>query len=684
MMAQEQVRTDFFAFGGGLNMVQPALSVQQGMLLDVQNYEPSMAGGYARTGGYERFDGRAAPSGAVYAGVACTLTSTPAVGATVVCGAFTGLFVSLVAGGMLLTAMTGIFPGNAAMTVGGLQVGTTLAASPLSFSSDPKTDAQISLSAGNVLRNLITAVPGSGAVRGVWMIGSTLYAWRDNAGGTACAIWASSAAGWTAVPMYSDIKFSAGQAALATLAEGVTLYGATSGATATLKRIVRESGVHTSNNSVGRFIIAPLTGNFNNAEAIKITSVAGATVATSASTAGVITIAPGGRYQFCSYNFTGKTGTVRSYGVSGVDRAFEFDGLVYVPINSGATVDTPSYIAAVNNYLYLGIRSSMINSSLVNPYGYQVTEGSAELSLGDDLTGLQQMRGSAMAMLTRNTTQQLVGASSSSWVKSFVSSDTGSVPYTVQTVGDTFALDDRGVTQMSATQNYGNFSMSTVSRLVQPMIDAARGKVIASCVLRQRDQYRLFLNDGSVLVMYQDSMSATPVKAFTRLQYLFTPSAVTSQEDSGGVERLFIGGTNGMVYEVNKGSSFDGAAIEAYCRIWYINNQSPRLRKRYRKAVLEMTSLGYSPLSGSGEFSYGDTSVNTTQDSIEAQGGGGLWDTANWDQFYYDAQTITQPALRIDGTGVNVALLFYSNTALDAGHTLQGAIIHYSPRRMER
>jgi hypothetical protein len=685
MSVQEPVSQDFFAFEGGLNLVTPALNMPQGALLDVQNYEPAIGGGYARTGGYERYNGMAAPSAVVSIAVACTLTSTPVAGTALTCGAVTALFVKAVNGGMLVVNASGSFPGGTAIMAGASQVGSTAAVPALGLASSAQADAQNTLDAGNVLRNLIFAVPGSGPVRGVWMINGVVFAWRDNAAGTAGVVYAAQAVGWTAIPLYSELKFNTGLAGGAAITEGSTIKGATSGATATVLRVCRETGVFTSGTATGRLIVQPLTGVFQASELLKCSvDTYTATCATVTAAATAITLAPGGRYQFVNYNFLPGGTALRAYGASGVDRAFEFDGLVYVPINSTAATDKPSYVAAVNNYLYLGIQANLFNSSLANPYGFEVTTGATQIGVGDNITGLLQLKGSAMGIFTRNSTQQLVGASSASWQKSYVSIDTGAVPGTAQTLGDTFVLDDRGVTSVQATLNYGNFEMATVSRPVQPVIDQLRGKVVASCVVRQRDQYRLFCSDGSVVVMYQDVSSQQPYKAFTKLFYPVSPNCVCSLEDSNGVEHVFMGCADGFVYELNKGSSFDGAAIEAYCRIWYVNNQAPRIRKRYRKAVLEMTVQAYSTLAVSAEFSYGDQTIGIAADTATASGGGGYWGAANWDSFYWDAQTINQPAVRIDGSGVNMSLLFYANNALDAGHTLQGAILHFSPRRAER
>lgn len=59
-------------------------------------------------------------------------------------------------------------------------------------------------------RALITAVPGSGSVRGVWLYGGVRYAFRDNAGATACVMHKATAAGWVAVTMSRLLDFTSG------------------------------------------------------------------------------------------------------------------------------------------------------------------------------------------------------------------------------------------------------------------------------------------------------------------------------------------------------------------------------------------------------------------------------------------------------------------------------------------
>lgn len=61
-----EVKTRYFPFDGGLNLVDPPLDVKPGMLLGGQNYELRVRGGYRVIEGFERYDGMPSPSDSVY------------------------------------------------------------------------------------------------------------------------------------------------------------------------------------------------------------------------------------------------------------------------------------------------------------------------------------------------------------------------------------------------------------------------------------------------------------------------------------------------------------------------------------------------------------------------------------------------------------------------------------------
>ena len=59
-------QSTYFPFEGGVNMVDPSLSLEPGELVAANNFEIDIRGRYRRIDGYERFDGQTLPSEITY------------------------------------------------------------------------------------------------------------------------------------------------------------------------------------------------------------------------------------------------------------------------------------------------------------------------------------------------------------------------------------------------------------------------------------------------------------------------------------------------------------------------------------------------------------------------------------------------------------------------------------------
>lgn len=657
--------------------MSPVLSIKPGSALAAMNYESGLLGGYKRIDGYERFDGRPSPSAALYYYVTAELTNAVSTGDTVTgaTSAATGVVIVSDDGVLALTKVTGTFQSGETINVSGSPVGTLTMEPLLRGYPDGYSDALALAAAADKYRTDIQAVPGSGKVLGVNMYQGVVYAFRNNAGGTAADMYKSTTGGWVKVDLGEEVVFSD---ANASVGEGDTL--TQGGVTATIKRVVVETGTLQSGTNTGRLILSGRAGgNFSAASA---TSTGGGTITLSgAQTA--ITMLPGGRFEFVNTNFTGSTDTFRMYGCDGKNRAFEFDGTVFVPIKTGMTADTPKFIIAHKKKLFLAFKGSVQNSADGNPYAWTVTLGANEIGEGEEVTGFLVQPGEVLAIFTRNATYQLSGSTISSFVQNVISAEAGAIPYTTQNIGVAYALDDRGVIQITRTQAYGNFEAGTISRLVQPIIDSIRGKAIASTTYKSRNQYRVYANDGTGFIL---TLDGNKVGGFTQFEYPTNVTCVCSSEDATGKDVVFFGDDQGFVYQADKGSSFDGAAITSYLRLPFNNLSSPRYRKRYRKVVLEMSAEGYSSIRFQPEFTYGDPDIAGHRlQTEEIQGAGSYWDgNASWGEFFYDARLVSSPSFSIEGTGMNAGLNFYSSSVTDLGHTIQGAIVHFSLRRLER
>ena len=67
------LKSNYFPFEGGLNLVDPALSITPGECVSADNFEVDIRGRYQRLDGYERADGQTLPSAVVYYRIPFTL-----------------------------------------------------------------------------------------------------------------------------------------------------------------------------------------------------------------------------------------------------------------------------------------------------------------------------------------------------------------------------------------------------------------------------------------------------------------------------------------------------------------------------------------------------------------------------------------------------------------------------------
>jgi hypothetical protein len=70
--------------------------------------------------------------------------------------------------------------------------------------------------------------------------------------------------------------------------------------------------------------------------------------------------------------------------------------------------------------------------------------------------------------------------------------------------------------------------------------------------------------------------------------------------------------------------------------------------------------------------------------AVEVFGGGGYWDSVNWNQFYWDGQAISTARAQLDGTGLNISFLIFHQAVVDLPFVLQGLTLYFDPRRNQR
>lgn len=673
-----RVQYELIRLGGGLDQVTPTLTLPPGFARKAANFECNVNGGYTRIAGYERFDGRPSPSDALYNILTCSLTGTVSVGNTVVgqSSAATGKVIARDGNDVVVTRQTGTFVAGEGITVSAVSVGTITAIAGVS--ANGLTDAQYRNLAADEYRTSIQAVPGSGDVLGVALYKGDVYAWRNAVGGATANMYKATSSGWTQVTLGKELVFTNGSNAIN---DGQTVTGQTSGATGVVARTVLQAGSWGGTTlASGRLILSSTTGTFQAGENLRI----GATVHAHAGGAATqITLSPNGRYETVVGNFGGGDANFRLYGCDGVNRAFEFDGTVFVPIATTMPTDTPTHVVVHKQHLFLSFGASLQFSALGYPYQWDPVLGAGEIAMNAPITNLIALPGDqssgALGVYTRRDTSVLYGTSEANFALSTFNTGTGAVPFTAQNMDQAYVLDDRGIISLGTTLNFGNFLPASLTMNLRPYLEARINLATASSVNRNKGQYRVFFSDGTAIYM---TMVNGKLLGSMPVEFLDPALVCVEGEDATGNAVSFFGSDNGFVYQLDKGTSFDGDAIAASFNLVYDSIKSPRILKRYRRASVEFAGDYFAQIQFGYDLGYRRSEIPQPLDaSYDADLRSSYWDSMIWDNFVWDGSDVTPSEIEVSGTAENISIRISCASDLFEPFTVNTIIVHYTPRR---
>ena len=671
------VKYDLIRLQGGMDQVTPTLSLAPGIARRASNFECSITGGYSRIDGYERFDGHASPSAARYNKLSCNLTGAVSVGNTIVgqSSASTGVVVAKVGNTLIITRESNSFVSGEGITVSSAVVGSIQTVNGLE--ADGLLDATYKGLAADHYRASISVVPGTGPIRGVAFYLNAVFAWRNNASATAAELYKSSSLGWVKVNFGKELGFTTGSV---TIADGVTVTGASSGATGVVSRVVIQTGTFAAGTATGRLILSSSSGTFTASEVLKV---AGTSRALASGPATQITMLPNGNFNLITANFGGGPAAKKLYGCDGVNRAFEFDGTTFVPLVTGMASDTPNLIQFHKQYLFLTFGASLQFCAIGNPYSWSVVLGAGEIVMNDNITNLLVMPGNqatgALGIFTRTDTSILYGTSTATFQLVSFNIGTGGILGTAQNLDQAYVLDDRGVISLTATLNYGNFDAASLTMNLKPFMDIHRNLATCSMLQRTKGQYRVFFSDGYglyVTVRNSQMLGSMPV--------VFPDPVLNCVEGhlDDGSPVLFFGSSSGYVFQLDRGTSFDGQTIAANMTLVFNATKSPRILKRYRKASIEMTGNSYATIAFGYDLGY---RTNMLDQAVDASYSNDLrsayWDSFTWDNFVFDGTDISPSEIEVTGTAENMAIRVSSTSAILPTFTVNSIIVHYSLRR---
>lgn len=406
-----------------------------------------------------------------------------------------------------------------------------------------------------------------------------------------------------------------------------------------------------------------------------------------------VTLNPGGRYQFLNYNFQAGADEQVMIGTDGENKAFVWNGSTFTQIDVTGETDFPLFCAVLNNYLFLGYRKGYLYYSAVGePANFDPVDNAGGLGTGDFMTGLQVNVGGTLVVMMENSIAVLYGNGPSDWQNKDLrlqEDQIGVRPYSTASYGTLYYLDDRGITNLQATQAYGNFYSATVSAKVERYINARKDDFSFAYPVPSKNQLRwVFLpaSDAQRSEVLTMTFIGNEIAGFSAQVYNHRMVCAAQGEDANGRELIVCGDESGWIFQMETGTSIDGNKMLARYQTAFNGFGTPMQRKHFLNAIFQV-SVAQSDLSINVKpvFDYGSPLVGSHRvGEISVLQPGGAWNEVNWNEFRWSSQIIQEGRADIAGTGRNMGWVVSVISDSTEPFTVSECMVYMTLRRWQR
>jgi len=391
-------------------------------------------------------------------------------------------------------------------------------------------------------------------------------------------------------------------------------------------------------------------------------------------------LAAGGNYSFSeNYYANGGLGLVVMWA-NGVDKARVFDGTTVTKIdNSGMDPnDKPVFILGTWDRIILGYPGGSVQMSVTSEPLNWTGLGTLELQTGYEITSISAMLGDTVVVTGRTKISIVRRVDAADYSIELFSDVVGAYPYTVQKLFDTLIfMSDMGVTTLQATQEFGDFGTSSVSEKIKRTLLKYKEKVTCSVVVRQLNQYRLYFSDGRFLVF---SFYNKKLRGVTLCQYPNPVLAASEGKNSVGNPVMFFASAQGFLYQMDSGTSFDGAPIDTKLSTPYYHYKSPRHWKSFHQITLEVASIDELTFGVRPSFDYlAKGTTRAAEEFFDILGAGSVYGEDDWGEAVWSgSETTNRVMYKFHGIGSNMSVSLYTLSAFNRFHTVQNLITDFS------
>lgn len=339
------------------------------------------------------------------------------------------------------------------------------------------------------------------------------------------------------------------------------------------------------------------------------------------------------QFEIITANYYANRDWISFYGVSGLGPAFTYDNFYFYKYYTELTKseDTPRHICYHRNHNCLGYENGQVIVSIPGePLNFDPVAGSTQYIIGDRITNLLSLNGTALAIFGENSIHALTGTvliatEANDANMQILSPYSGAIEYTAVDCGVPLYADYRGISTIEASQKYGDFENGRVSYLISPLLhdrvsdrfayQATQQNILFAKAVKNKNQYRVYCADGKIITCSlpaQDRGYEFTVQQYSNSNNFDTlvPVTICNGTSRQGRDLLFgsfyilpddISRSSELleperemyIYSLDTGTRFDNAPIKHFITINWISIDDPIANKLVRKVNIQALYYHY-------------------------------------------------------------------------------------------
>lgn len=645
-----------FEFRGGL--ITNLSPLQHGIQLPgsariLRNFEPSIEGGYRRIDGFDKYDS----------------SIVPAYGDAKVHGSGqTGS--TLIIGNLMFSPVE-----TDTFTIAGVAGTYTIGTGGVSYNSATKRATltlTTSLASSPVDKAAITFTSGTGTIQGVAAWTNKVIAARNN------SLYNSTGSGWTKIsnPAYGTVLVNgAGQTGSSLVVDGLTGKPKTGDtfSIAGVALIYTVTADATVTSGGATLAISPALAS-SPADNAAITFLSASRDAAT-------------KYRFEKYRIST---TEKVCGVDSINVPFLYDGTSFVELHDApADVVGAEHVVWFKNQLFFAKGDKLTFTSPFTDSDFNPANGSGVISVGNAITGLIVFR-EQLIIFSQQKISRLLGNTLSDFVLQPITLNLGCIDTdTIQEIGsDIMFLGPDGLRLLGATDKVGDFSIAVVSKPIQSEMTAITkaSTSFSSVVIREKSQYRIFGYNNEITAQNAVGVLGTQTLGDQTGQIAWAElrgikSFVADSNYFGRVETVVFSNTDGFVYEMEQGNSFNGSNIIATFSTPFVPMEDPRIRKAFYKLFLYTDPTGSVTTSVNLKLDFDDEGLIQPDTIVLSNQTGAVGfygsSSATYGDVLYGTKLKKLFQTQVIGSGFTVSLQFVSEST-DPAFSLDAATLEYA------